>query len=325
MRRISGFLECAAIIVLVLLGMVFAGNILRPTGTDGSVKSIKAFHELDENTVDVIGFGSSHLWRGLNPMTMYEEYGIGAWNYGANWQHINTTFLFMDDAFRTQSPKVVLVETYRIDKLLLDSSMSANGEIYYTRELKNSSVKREYLNESLGEDYSGRIAYYLPIVAFHSNWTTIEEDSFSGYKRVDYNKTKGFQPYDEITEIELPDVDNKFQIDLSQENIDVLDKIVDLCRKNNAELIFYKAPYQNDASSKYDAFMSNYAEENGCVYLNLYKKTKEIGLDGKTDFSDKSHLNTSGATKVAGYLGQYISDNYDITDMRTVENNIWSK
>ena len=45
-------------------------------------KAIKTFHELPENSIDVIAYGSSHTWKGLNTMKMYEDYGIGAYNYG---------------------------------------------------------------------------------------------------------------------------------------------------------------------------------------------------------------------------------------------------
>ena len=32
----------------------------------------------------------------------------------------------------------------------------------------------------------------------------------------------------------------------------------------------------------------------------------DVGLNGDTDFMDIEHLNISGATKVADYLGEYI-------------------
>lgn len=68
-----------------------------------------------------------------------------------------------------------------------------------------------------------------------------------------------------------------------------------------------------------------YAEENDCIYIDFFEKVEEIGLNCDTDFQDKGHLNTSGARKIANYLGRFISENYDITDMRMVEGNIWEK
>ena len=42
-------------------------------------------------------------------------------------------------------------------------------------------------------------------------------------------------------------------------------------------------------------------------------------------FADEGHLNDSGARKVANYLGKYIVDHYDVTDMRKVSGNAWEK
>ena len=51
----------------------------------------------------------------------------------------------------------------------------------------------------------------------------------------------------------------------------------------------------------------------------------EIGLNGETDFMDPNHLNSNGAKKVADFLGKYIVDHYDITDMRTIKGNLWEQ
>jgi hypothetical protein len=71
--------------------------------------------------------------------------------------------------------------------------------------------------------------------------------------------------------------------------------------------------------------MKQYAQDNGCVYFNLFEYIDETGIDGETDFSDTGHLNDSGAAKVADFLGEYIINNYDVTDMRTVEGNLWEQ
>ena len=46
-----------------------------------------------------------------------------------------------------------------------------------------------------------------------------------------------------------------------------------------------------------------YAQENGCVYFNLFEYMDELGIDCETDFGDEGHLNNSGAVKVADFLG----------------------
>ena len=106
MKKIFGTICC---LLLVLLGILGLGHLVRPTDTDDEIKAIKTFHSMPENSIEVIAYGSSHAWKGLETMEMYREYGIGAYNYGCNWQHINTTSLFIHDSLRTQSPKVLLI------------------------------------------------------------------------------------------------------------------------------------------------------------------------------------------------------------------------
>lgn len=69
--------------------------------------------------------------------------------------------------------------------------------------------------------------------------------------------------------------------------------------------------------------MEGYAEKNDCKYLNLFEYVDEIGLDCEKDFSDTDHLNAKGAKKVTNFLGKYIVQNYNVTDMRNINNNIW--
>ena len=68
--------------------------------------------------------------------------------------------------------------------------------------------------------------------------------------------------------------------------------------------------------------MKRYAEANNCIYLNLFEKIDDIGIDGNTDFRDIDHLNDSGAKKVADYLGGYIRKNYNVADERKLQDNM---
>ena len=139
-QKIAACLLCVALIVAGILGL---GHLLRPTGDDVAIDGINAFHDLPENSLDVIVYGSSHAWRNVNVNTMYDNYGIGAYNYAGNWQHMDTTWLFFHDSLYTQKPKVALIETFHVNSNLFDTDM--DGEIYYTTAIPDSPYKREYL------------------------------------------------------------------------------------------------------------------------------------------------------------------------------------
>lgn len=319
-RKIKILLSCAITFSLIIGLINRLGDLVRPIDTDIALNSIDAFHALPENSLEVIGFGSSHMWRGMSPMEMYEAYGIGAYNYGCNWQHINTTALFLKDSLRTQSPKVVLIETYLVNELLENTNI--DGEIYYTRGIDWFQGKWQYLKQCFGDDKERYLSYFMPLCAFHDNWVNLEMKNFQEIgDGLYFHKTMGLVYTENVTPITIPDSETFEQEELSESAKAVLDEMVSICNENDIEIIFYTAPHQGTYA--YGDAMKKYAKENDCVYFNLYEYVEEVGIDGETDFADEGHLNNSGAVKVSDFLGEYIVNNYDVTDMRTIKGNMW--
>ncbi len=314
----------SCIITLVLtVGIIYKlGELVRPINTDIALNAINTFHDMPEETIEVIGYGSSHMWRGMDPLEMYEKYGIGAYNYGCNWQRINTTELFLKDSLLTQSPKVVLIETYLVNSVLQDTNIT--GEIYYTRGISEFEGKKEYLKQCFGDDKERYLSYYMPLCAFHDNWVNLVAGNFSeSADNTDFYATMGFFSKSGITPVTIGDPSTFVQKELSDAAIEVLDEMVDICNQNDAKIIFYTAPYAGNY--EYGDAMQNYAASNGCVYLNLFEYMDELEIDCETDFDDPTHLNDSGSAKVADFLGSYIVNHYDVTDIRTIKENIWEK
>lgn len=320
-KTIQRFLSVIITLTLIFTGIQVLGYLVRPTDTDGAYHQVDAFHSLPENTVEVILYGSSHAFRGVNAMQLYQGHGIGSYNYSWHWQKLNTVTLFLKDSLQTQTPKVVLIETFYCNKVLSDIDM--NAEIYYSRYIHNKDAQRAYIQQCFGDKWTRYAAYYVPLIAFHDNWSSLSVKSFrplsSGKNLVN---SMGFSHSSYIDPISTPYPDFP-QEELSADATAELDKIVDICREKDIEIIFYTVPYQGEYC--YSNAMAEYAKSKGYPYLDLFQYIDEIGLDGATDFSDPTHLNTSGATKVADFLGAYITEHYDVTDMRTIEGNIWEK
>lgn len=68
-KKIAASLLCLA---LIAAGIAALGHVTRPTGDDVAIAGINAFHQLPENSVDVIVYGSSHAWRNVNVNEMYD-------------------------------------------------------------------------------------------------------------------------------------------------------------------------------------------------------------------------------------------------------------
>lgn len=323
MKRIKPLINCAATILLIAIFTQYTGYLLRPLETDDAVSSIRAFHNLPENSVEVIGFGSSHMWRGMDPRIMYEEYGIAAYNYGCNWQKCNTTSLFIQDALRTQKPKVALIETFALSDMLMETDV--NGEIYYTKEIDEFPGKLRYLQQCFGNEKERYLAYYMPLCAFHDNWVNLSKDSFRKISDGEsYYRTMGFVGSEKTAEVEIPKPEKLIQVEFNDAAIAEISHIIQICRENDVEIVFYVAPYNSEQwQYAYGEATAKLAADYGYPFFNMFELQEEIGFDGNTDFSDPGHLNTSGAKKVAAFLGKYLKENYELTDMRTIKDNFW--
>lgn len=298
-------------IITVLLTVVLVqstGHLLDPKWSEDGLDQIRAFNSLEKDSLDVIVLGSSRAWKNVDTRVMNNIYGLRAYNYGCNWQSINTTYLFLEDALRSQNPKVVCIEVGLVYSV--KSNVDMDGEIYYTRAIKDFDGKSDYLSKCFEDDVERYVSYYVPLVMFHENWTEInfENYRFPGPER--WIDSYGYCQSMDVEQFDLPDANSFPQYDLSVESIEVLNSIVKTCKAKGIEVIFFTCPYVGEYN--FSDAMYAYSENNGCVYIDLFRCSDEIGINGQTDFQDAGHLNCSGAGKVAAFLSEYIIENYNV-------------
>ena len=98
-----------------------------------------------------------------------------------------------------------------------------------------------------------------------------------------------------------------------------LDKIRELCEKNNIQLILMKAP--SLAPRWYDEQeeqVQEYVKKYDLPYINFYDLIDTLGIDYETDTYDGGlHMNLSGADKISEYLGELLRNEYGIDDHRS--------
>ncbi len=307
-KKMMQLIGCFVTLVMTIGMIRYMGYRLDPPWSEEGFDAIDAYHSLEENTLDVIVYGSSHAWKGFDTRVLHDKYGIAAYNYGCNWQAINTTLLFLQDSLTTQSPKVICIDTFKVNRVEMDTDL--DGEIYYCSEIPASEDKWKYLKTCFGKDPERYASYFFPLIMFHDNWNSISSENYSepGYQR--FVDTAGYYEQYDVYQCTIPDHTTFEQYELSDEAIDVLDEIVAECKERDIEIIFFTCPWEG--ANNYGDAMADYAKENGCAYLDLFENLDETGLDGATDLNDDGHLNASGAGKVADYMGKYIVSNYDL-------------
>ena len=321
-ERIKKIITVVCCILLTAILVQYTGHLVRPLKADKDIKHVQHFLSLPENSVEVLCLGSSHVYWSLDVMEMYRNYGIGAYNYGNDGQHINTTLLYFRDALDTQKPKIALIETFMVTEILEDTEIG--WEIYTTTALKNSGYKMEYLKQCFGTDLQRWISYFVPLFGFHENWTDISEYSFlRNFSDADFARTMGY--FNIGTDVEsVPQLMRKTtKLPLPEESIEVLDEIMKTAEENGVQVVFYTTPFHGWYD--YADAMVEYAERNGAPYINMFELYDEVGFDNETDFHDQGHLNALGAIKAANYLGKYLTDHFELCDYREIPDNLWSR
>ncbi len=308
-KSIKPLISCIITLLLCIALIQYMGRMLDPKWTEDGFNVIEAFELLEDHSLDVIVYGSSHAWKGCDTRVMCDQYGLSAYNYGCSWQSINTILLFLQDSLRTQTPRVACIEVGLVNSI--EQDVDLNGQIYYTRPMKNFKGKEEYLRQCFGNDIGRYISYYVPLVMFHDNWNAVDSENFRFPGPQRFVDTRGYFVDTDVNAFAFPDYNDFQQYEIREECVEVLDKIVAACREKDVQIIFYTCPYVGEYY--FGDAMKRYAEEHDCVYLNLFEYIDEMGLNGETDLQDADHLNESGAGKVAAFLSDYIIKHYDIT------------
>ena len=172
-------------------------------------------------------------------------------------------------------------------------------------------------------DISRYLSYYIPLVAYHENKTNLTAESFQPTSNdVDFLDTKGFYPRDGEFVADVQDWTQAEKWVIGERSLAMLDDIVNTCHERGIEVVFFTSPWSTEEYQYFDA-MQQYADEHGCAYINMFEHMEDAGISEETDFCDPHHLNISGATKMADYLGAYLKEHYDLTDWRTVPGNQW--
>ena len=106
--------------------------------------------------------------------------------------------------------------------------------------------------------------------------------------------------------------------DISNFNLQYLEKIIKLCRQKNTELVLLngKVDFQWDWK-KYNT-VKRIAEENQLEYLDVNLFEDEAQINWAVDLSDDRHTNVIGTKKITDYIGNYLSTNFECTEKKSV-------
>ena len=284
---------------------------------------MKDFYQLEENTVDCIFLGTSASQRAYNVPVGFHDYGVAAYTMACGTQPFMLTKYLMIEAQKTQDPKVFVIElrgtTQGKDKIW-DVAVRRMIDNMKMSQNKRDAIKAVTKYAEGGDnsvDTSGW-SYYFPLLKYHGRWNPSKQPKYSNnviyYNGFAVDKGVVFRTT-EVRSLEYSD----YEAAIAEETVDALNDLLDYCDSIDAKVLFVLSPYE---ASKYGMERLNTSkkivEERGyeCINFIPIEKKEELGLDDRTCYYNREHLNYFGALKYTDFMSKYLKDNYDVPDRR---------
>jgi len=317
-----------SIIFLILLSLAIAATVVIVKRKESDYKYTDFFNEVKKDHIDVLFMGSSHVINAINPVFLFEEYGITSYNMGGHGAMLQATYWELQQALEYCTPKWVVVDTYMLEKNIryLD-----NREEFDDEDEVNTSVEQLHLNmdawplnnlkrqaiDDLIQDESVKKEFLYEFIIYHNRWKYLNESDFKTITgTADRNRLFGAEmryqvelepeQYPEVTEEDL----------LTEDTVgtEYLEKIIELCQERGIPVVLTYYPFAAETKDKAAAIRAGQiAESYDVPYINMLDLDV---IDVYSDLNDHGHLNVVGSKKVTDYMGQWLSETGDLADHR---------
>ena len=310
-----------SVIVCLILICLVTGCVGKVLANKSSVEQFEPFLSQQED-FDVLFFGTSHVQDAILPMYLWKEYGIVSYNMGTTASRIPTTYWGMKMALEHTSPRLIVMDcAYVYYDQKINTTTGNLHKLFDAFPL--STVKTQAVFDLCG-DLNTRFEMLFPLSMYHVRWNDLAMNDFHPA----ISKTMGNVLLTDTTPVKIPTVDMESFSNVESRGVAYLQKIADLCREKNIDLLLTFIPFKYNKKSKNDcAFMLPFSQKNGLPYLdgNMLDTLLNDQIDYANSEKNNSHVNWSGALKLTSFIGRFIKENYDIPDRRrSLEYDFWN-
>ncbi len=272
-----------------------------------NIAKMNEFYSLEENSLDYICLGSSHAYCTVNPLEVWNKSGLRGFVLASQRQPLEATYHYLVEAFKTQSPKYVILEGYMARLTLAD----ADDAVFYDAiDPINISLNKAAMIKRLvpSEQYD---AYMFNLLKYHTRWKELIKNGTESFFHQPIDVYKGYSAYEgkDARRSREANYDSVEAVEIPEANAKMFNKILELTKENGSELILMIAPYYETDDPYIAGVMKSehiWAKENGVKVIDYAEILREIGIDSKTDYYDSGHLDVSGARKTSKYLAEYL-------------------
>ncbi len=328
MKKKAGLLFKTILFIILFAACLF-GVMLITQRKASYEKNALFFEEAKKEHLDVLFLGSSHVINGINPITLYEDYGFTSYNLAGHGSIMQETYWQLIRALDYCKPEYVVVDCYMLEKNyqyldVCDENTSPeevkesiehlhlNMDAYPLSKLKMAAVK------DLIQDPDIQKEFLFDFMLYHNRWTELSKNDFGRINGTgNKNNLMGAEMrYGVKTDVDVYEQCQEGEV-LPEHTVceEYLMKIIDECQRDGIGVLLVYLPF---SATTEDQIAANTAEQVAQTYnvpcINMLK-TEDI-IDEATDLNDHGHLNVAGAGKVTRSIGEWLSANTELTDHR---------
>lgn len=322
LQRAMIFLLCTALLLTFLTAFCKRKTY---SGAWNYMSKLNEFYAMENDTLDYICVGSSHMYCSINPLEVWDQTGAAGFVLATQQQPLMASYHYIREAFKTQSPKIVFVEAW----------MGSAGELHDSAvlydaldPLKFSLNKLQMIHNLVPK--GERKAYYFSLIKYHSRFLGMSLREMAIFAKslfiTPMDTYKGFAPLDGDCEASnlLPDYDAVEAAQLSQYNLDSLHNMKELIEANGAQMVLLFAPYGTQDAGLVSTMkgMQQWARENGVEVLDYAIMLDTLSIDPQEDYYDGGHLDVSGAAKLSRHFARWLAEK-GITNTPGVDTAKW--
>lgn len=314
-----------ALVVFFTLSEVFLRKTLG--GAWNYTLKVGGFFNEPEHSLDLLAFGSSHMYCTLSPVSLYEQTGLRSYVLATQQQPLSATVSYLRKALETQSPDAVVLEALM---LVRDSSPVGEGVAHDAVDPFPHGVEKLRLIAALDMPLEQKLSLYLPFYKYHSRYAELgAEDFCPPTARGATDPFHGFVFLTDCTKPAFPaqtDYTGVSPAPLKDSVLASLDEIRALCEAHGTRLLLLVAPY-TVPEEEYGAWRAvhDYAALHGVPILDMNTAYDSLPFDRELDFYDSGHLNAYGAAKASAAIGAFAAEHVTFTDKGATDDALWQE
>ena len=252
---------------------------------------------------DVAFIGSSHVYRGINPQQIYDEYGLTGVNLATSSQTVTGSYWMMRAYLKNHHPQAVVVDMFPAPEGAKNAYMLWTMHEYDP--LKHFAYA-DLKNDAFDMNDANRF------LAYRTAYDSIDKSDFDFVAgRGHLISDRWFNAvYSKTLVLSEEDVQSAYAQEITYDmdrQLSYAQKMIELAKQKDTKLVFDIGPYMiRQGDLEFFSRLSALAEENGIDYIN-FNMDGPVAFELATDYSDTGgHLSYEGGLKYTAYLGDYL-------------------